>query len=343
MLVLGYLCLPLLNLVPQLSVKAKLAGIDWVGCVLHVSGFVLLACSLIFSGSTWPWHSGSAIASWSITGVIFVVYIRQQAFSYFTTPERRVFPVELIQNYSICLISLCTIGSGASYAFVLLYTPLFFAFGLANSPVQAGVHLLPFVGLYIFSVLAFGALMPKLRMYSPFYITSGVLVLIGGMLQTLITIESSTARILGVSCMIGAGIGLSFTVGMALTVRLVPKERGLDCVGLGITCQLFGVVLAQGISAAVYQNVGFDLLRAAVPDAHLTSEQIRQLLAGVDSTALDLLSSSQVQAVVLAVTTILARLYYIVAAGGAVILIFGTQMKFEKLNYELPKPETSEA
>jgi MFS family permease len=71
------LVFPQLRLEPtRASVIPTLMAIDWTGVVLHFTFILLLCAALIFSGSTWAWNSGSAIAAWAVVGVVLLVYVR---------------------------------------------------------------------------------------------------------------------------------------------------------------------------------------------------------------------------------------------------------------------------
>ena len=333
MLILVPFVLPSIKLQPDVPLQHKLANLDVVGFSLHLAGCVLLLSILIYSGSTWSWQSPGTITAWVLTALIWMIYVRQQAFCYFTSPEHRYIPCDLLLNRGVVLTLLCSLTAGLVYTYTLLYMPLFFSFSRDNNAIQSGVHVLPFTGTFISATLLTGGLMPKFRYYAPSYLAGGALMLIGGALQTLITLETSTSRILGVNAILGMGVGLAFLTGNVSMVRMVPPSRAGDMIGLFITCQLGGIVLAQGVLGCVYQNAGFKFLRSSVGEHQISNENLRQLLAGAESKILHLLSSTQRQAALLAVTKILVRLDYIAVVGGGLTLALASQMKFEKLDF----------
>lgn len=125
------------------SFLKNMAGLDWVGFVLHTASLVLLCCATVFSGLTWPWNSGAAIAIWVITGLVIIAYILQQKFCLFTTPEHRLIPLEVFAERTVLLVCInqCMITVG--YAVSIYYTPLFFSFARGDGPVgSAGEFLL---------------------------------------------------------------------------------------------------------------------------------------------------------------------------------------------------------
>jgi predicted branched-subunit amino acid permease len=59
------------------------------------------------------------------------------------------------------------------------YTPLIFQFTRGDSPIQAGVRLLPIVCMVGFFSIVSGALMPKFGYHMPWYVIGNALVLAG--------------------------------------------------------------------------------------------------------------------------------------------------------------------
>lgn len=303
-----------------------------------------MTCScLIFSGSTWTWSSASTIAAWVITGLIWVTYIRQQNFTYSTTARRRYFPLDLLGNREVVLVAFATMASAIAYSVRLFYGPLLFAFGRDDNPAQSGVHLLSFTGTFIFATLATGAAMPKVRVYAPFYILGGALILVGGALQTTTTPSTSSGRIMGCDAVIGVGVGLTFTTATGILTRMVPSDRAFDSLAMLVTFQLGGVLLSQTLAGSIYENVGFQLLQNAIGDMGFNADSIQRALAGTDSTDFAALSPEVAEAAVQAVTEILSRLNYIVVAAGTLTFIFGSQMGFEKLDFSHMRDESAAA
>jgi hypothetical protein len=318
----------------DLPVLVLMAQMDWLGAILHISSITLFCVAAISSGSTWAWNSGPTIAVWVLWGVVFISYIAQQRFCVLTTLEQRIFPAELITHRLIGLAALATCCAASAYALSLYYLPLFFAFTQGFGPVQCAIHLLPFIGVFIVSALAAGALLPRIRWYKAFYALAGTLILVGGALMANISALSSLERVLGYEAILGFGLGLVWFHGVSLSNAAVrtTKER-FAAAALMNMAQLGPIAIGLAIAAAVFQNYGFSQLKDAIGDFGFGDLAIREALAGVMS---PIWSSSDVSVALIAVIVIvdvIAKLFYIVLVGGGICLLAAAAMKWEALQF----------
>lgn len=362
-LVLAAISIPVLYAEP--NTLLKLNNIDWTGGILHFAFIVLFNLVLIFSGSTWSWGFGATVAVWVIVGVLFIFYAVQQFFPLFTTRRRQIFPIGIfLENRAIPLIFISTFAAGGSYGIALYYTPLFFAFTRGLSPIDAAVRLLPYICSFILSTVLSAGILPRLRVYPPFYILSGAMMMAGA--GGLSTIEARTAsgKILGLDALIGISVGLIWQTGnavMSVLVRGTPhldehdaarvtgnEPRKIasrqDTAMLHLVSQLFGVSAALSCAGCVFQNVGYHKLQRSLTGlGQFSSQDIRDALAGVDSS---IFRSGQDPRIIglatQAVTTTIAKLQWIAFAGGAVTFIAGLCMKWEKLDFGVEPTSVAE-
>lgn len=329
------------------SALAHLKDIDWVGQVLHIGFFVLLGLACIFSGPTWPFDSGASIACWVLLGVVLVAYVLQQALGFFTTPQHSTIPVHLLKKRIVATIVISTACISAGYAVTLYYTPIYYAFTRGHGALASAVRLLPYICVFIFMTFLAAGLFPAVRYYQPFYLSSGVLLLIGAGLQQTIKSDTSEARVMGLEALIGGALGLGWQLALpVLNPSLQPHER-LDAVAIFNTFQLGGIAIALAIAGSVYQNVGYDLVSSAVssraPELGFSAQDVRELLAGVGSHMLARAPPDLRGSVVAAVTVTILRVFYIVLAAGAVLFVAAACMKFEAVHVQRPaKPSRSE-
>ncbi|KAL6691575.1 major facilitator superfamily domain-containing protein [Trichoderma pleuroticola] len=283
----------------------------------------------------------------------------------FTTREHQIFPVALFfENRNFILIFISTFAAGGSYGIALYYTPLFFAFTQGLSPLDASVRLLPFIGSFILSTVVSSILLPRLRIFPPFYILSGAMMLAGA--GGLSTIEPNTpdGRILGLDTLVGISVGLIWQTGNAVMSRLVSDTPGLDESNLvevernqarkaslrqdtamiHLVSQLFGVSVALSCAGCVFQNLGYNKLHNSISSlGNFSDKDIRDALAGVDSSIFQ--SGQDPRVIGLAIegiTTTIAKIEWIAFAGGAITLIAGLCMKWEKLDFEVQSSDNIE-
>ena len=329
---LAYFAAPTLILDPDASILRSFRELDWVGFVLQAAGIILLNICLVFSGSIWKWHSAAA-AVWIVGGILLIAYTRQQADALFTTRERQYLPVDLFKKRMVVLAGLATSACSSVYAVTLYYTPLFFAFAKGKSPLAAAVNILPFTACFIVFVILSGGLLPIIRYYAPMYIFAGCCILVGGAVQTTLKTDTPTSRVMGIDALIGIGAGTAFQIGLTIMTQSMPAKRRLDAAVAFITMQLCGIAFGLGIAGAVYQNVGFSSVSAALAKANvsLSPEDVRDALAGADSR---LVSSPKVaELTVTAVVSVIAKVNYMMVSAGAVILVAGFWMKWEALDF----------
>ncbi|KAJ0333184.1 hypothetical protein COL922a_010901 [Colletotrichum nupharicola] len=300
-----------------LPVIEGLRVVDWTGVVLHVASFILLCSALIFSGSKWEWSSHSAIVAWVFVGVIYLAYTLQQKFCFLTDKTHRNISADLLKNRAVILVCLATYAVGGSYGIALYYTPL----------------LLPFIFTFIFFTIVTAGMIPVVGRYAPFYVVGGALTIIGGALQAQITATTSESRVMGVSSLIGAGLGCMWQTGVSVMAQSVPAHRRLDATALFIMFQLAGVSVTLALAGCIFQNIGFDKLKGSLDGLGFSDHDIREALAGLDSKIWSDADPRVVGAAVSDVADVIANNQYLIVACGIVALVSGCLMSWEKLDF----------
>ena len=151
---------PSFNPKPDIPELKKLASIDWVGVILHALVFTIFQVVLTLSGPTWQWDPAGSITLWAVFGVLLIFHCLQQYFCIFTTPDRRLFPVQFLKSRTLILLFMST-ASAASAVFVsVFYVPVFFQFTKGDTAIHAAVRLLPFIIVMVVFVLISGGSLP---------------------------------------------------------------------------------------------------------------------------------------------------------------------------------------
>lgn len=78
--------LPSIHPIQGVSIRDRLAPIDFVGFVLGAGVWVSFLLAFTMAGGQWPWNDGRTIATFVVFGVVLVVYVLQQYFAVLTTP-----------------------------------------------------------------------------------------------------------------------------------------------------------------------------------------------------------------------------------------------------------------
>lgn len=308
--------------------------IDWVGAVFNAIVFVLFMVVLTFSGSTWPWNTSEPIALWTIFGLSLVLYTLQQTFAIFTSPERRLFPVHFVKSRTLLLLYLTTAASASANAVCIYYVPLFFQFTKGDSALQAAVRLLPFIVLFVFSVMFAGGLLPVFGRYAPWYFPAAMLTLIGGSLMYRVDSSTATASIYGFQILIAVGVGFIFQTGYNVAAAKVSPLDIPASIGFINVAQIGSIAIALSISGALFQNLGFAYLSQALADYHFSEPVLRSALAGIESVVLNREGAVVRALAVEAIVATIGKIYALVIAGGALTLVCACLMSWEKLELE---------
>ncbi|KAL4888150.1 major facilitator superfamily domain-containing protein [Aspergillus ambiguus] len=309
----------------------RIKDLDWLGALLNAASYALFITACTYSGSPWPWASGSLITLWVMTAVTIILFALQQWTALFTTKEDRIFPVWCLKSRSMVLLYIGTAGSAAVNFFNIYYIPILFEFTKGDGAIEVAVRLLPFIFLMIFGSLLSGTLLPKLNLYAPWYVVSGVLALAGSVPMSLITTATPTQNIYGFEILIGAGCGLTLQAAYSIALVKSPADKGTSALSFINVAQLGGGALALAIAGTIFQNIGFLNLQSALSGRGYSSAEIRAALAGGYS---DIVSNStaEVRGITSdAIGSTIATVYAISISGSAAVLAVGLLMRWEKV------------
>jgi hypothetical protein len=312
----------------------KLAQIDWVGATLNAATFVLFMVVLTFSGSTWRWNTAGPIALWVLFGLSLTSYVLQQSFSVFTTPERRLFPVQFTRSRTLMLMYFTTVASAGAMAVGIYYVPLFFQFTKGDSALEAAVRLLPFITLFVFSVMFAGGLLPVVGRYAPWYFPASILMIIGGAFMYRVKPTTHTAAIYGFEVLIAVGVGLIFQTGYNVAAAKVDPKDVPASIGFINVAQIGSVAIALSISGSIFQNLGYRYLREALASYDFSEASLRSALAGTQSVVLNHEGSVVRGLAIDAIVATIDKLYALVLAAGALTFVSACFMRWEKLKLE---------
>ncbi|TVY20068.1 Efflux pump patC [Lachnellula arida] len=321
--------LPSVDPRPGVTLKDRAREMDYVGTILTIGAFVSGVMALSFGGITYPWNSGKVIGMFVCSGVLFIILGFQQVYTVFTTTSRRIFPVEFFKSRTI-LILFCMTAAGATAIFIPIYmVPIFFQFTRNDTALEAGVRLLPFIMLMIFSVIANGAILSAYGYYMPWYFAGGLLVVVGGALMYTVDQSTSIARVYGYTILIGFGDGLFAQASFSIAQAIVDPALIASAVGF-ITCaQVSGSTIALAISNSVFLNKSQTSIQAILPQTPI--KEIQEAIAGAGSAFVKSLSPEIRDQVLDAIVTAMSKTYVLVITAGALVTVLSLAMKREKL------------
>lgn len=303
--------------------------LDYLGTILLIGAFFSGVMAVSFGGVMYSWNSGKIIGLFCCSGVLFILFGVQQACALFTTPARRILPVEFFKSRTMLILFAMTAAGGTAIFLPIYMTPLYFQFSRGDGALQSGVRLLPFIMLMIFATISNGAFLSKVGYYMPWYLVGGILVVIGGALMFTVDTATSVSNIYGYTVLIGIGAGLfcqaSFSVGQAVVKpEMVPASIGFISTG-----QITGITLALAIANAVFLNKSEDGIKAILPNT--PTAKIQQTIIGAGSALFDNMSADDRQRVLVVIVSALSSTYALVITAGSLVVVLSLLLKRNRL------------
>ncbi|CAI7588689.1 unnamed protein product [Penicillium pancosmium] len=313
----------------ETSLANRARELDYLGTILLLGAFCSGVMAVSFGGVMYPWNSGKIIGLFCCSGVLFILFGVQQAYAIFTTPARRIFPVEFFKSRTVLILFAMTAAGGTSLFLPIYMTPLYFQFSRGDGALESGVRFLPFIMLMIFATISNGAFLSKVGFYMPWYLAGGILVVIGGALMFTVDTATSISNIYGYTVLIGIGAGLFCQASFSVAQAVVEPKMVAASVGFISTGQITGITLALAIANAVFLNKSEDGIKAILPNTPTT--EIQQTITGAGSTLFDNLSAVDRQRVLDVIVSALSTTYALVITAGSLVTVLSLLLKRERL------------
>ena len=285
--------------------------------------------AIAFGGGVYAWNSDQIIALFVCAGVLWALFTLQQAFSVFTTEERRLVPVTLLKSWEMQIL-FAQIAAAVTAVYVPMYfIPLYFQFVHNDTALNAAVRLLPFVFLNVFGIIFNGAVMGKYGYYMPWYLLGGTLSIIGGALFRLVGVDTSANAIYGYSVLIGLGSGLFVQASFAVSqAKVDPQSIPLAVAFIGCG-QITGITFALTISSSIFLNEATNKISNILP--HVPRALVQQAISGVDGAFFNTFNAADRSRILDAIVQSINNVYLMVVAAGGVAVVLSVFMKRERL------------
>jgi MFS family permease len=106
----------------EVTMWSRAMEMDWLGSVLEIGVCVPGIMAISFGGAIYAWNSGENIGLFVASGVLFVLFGLQQSFSFLTSFEGRIFPVQFMWNKDVLLLWVIIAACGAAMLVSCLVT-----------------------------------------------------------------------------------------------------------------------------------------------------------------------------------------------------------------------------
>lgn len=324
--------LPSIHPIRGVSIRGRLATIDFVGFILGAGVWVTFLLAFTMAGGQWPWNDGRTIAAFVVFGVVLAIYVLQQYFSLFTTIDQRLFPGHLLRNRTQVLLYIVTAAGTTTLFVVVYYIPLYFQFVNNDQALMAAVRLLPCVVVAVTVNLVSGSFLHLIKVYMALYLIASVFLIAGGgPLVVFLDPNSTTGTIYGLTVIIAVGSGLSMVTSFTVsTLTLTPEDAGAG-ISLQSVAQIGGQVISLAVAGQIYQSTATRNLSANLAGHGFSDQDISGAVAGAQSTLFQELDGELRSKAIEAITRAMQMTFVLVPVAGGVMLVAALLMKREKL------------
>ncbi|KAK5994318.1 Efflux pump patC [Cladobotryum mycophilum] len=224
----------------------------------------------------------------------------------------------------------------------IYFIPLYFQFVHGDGALIAAVRLLPYIALNVATNLAIGHFWPRIQYYMPVYVISGIIsTLASGLLMRYLKPSTSQGVIYGLLVLLGIGSGMSISMGFSIsTFKVKPSDIG-NAISFQDVCQLGSSTIGLVIAGRVFRSRAIANLEHVLAGKGFSSTDIRDAVAGAQSTLFKELSGNLKLEATNAITEALQKTFALTVVGGAVMILAGACMRFETA-FDVPPKEIEE-
>lgn len=262
---------------------------DWLGTLLTAGLYSCFTVAFSFGGVLWAYSDGRTIALIVVWVVCTIAFGVTQKYSLFTTPLDRLFPGEFLRDPQLVLLYIIMSCGGAALFVSIYYIPLFFLFVYGDSGVEAAVRLLPFICLYVATILACGAAMGRTGYHAAWFLASGLCLTAGAAAMYTVRADTPVAHIQGFCALLGLGMATS-QAGYAVGNQLVRPARAAELIQFLNVSQAASQLIGLAIASAVFQTQALGGMTAVLRPLGYNTAEIEAAVAGARSDVLQRVS-----------------------------------------------------
>jgi EmrB/QacA subfamily drug resistance transporter len=255
-------------------------GIDVPGVATLSAGLVALLIALD-QVTDWGWSDPRIVGLFVGCALLLVAFgvIERRA------GERALIPREVMANPAFRAACVATLLMSATFFAVLLYLPQFMQKILGWDPLEAGVGLLPLMG--VFAAVSFAAGPLYERFGAKRVVSAGAACLaVGIFLISLIDADSGWGALVPGMVVTGLGVGLFYSSITTAAVTALDPSRSSLAGGIVYMFQIAGGSVGLGLTTTVFTTASEDKLQSAATGLSESQiEDVQGVLAGTDSAA----------------------------------------------------------
>lgn len=249
-IILVFLRLPSFAKPVEATLTEKIIQLDPNGCGLILSAVVCYTLALQWGGMKKPWSNSTVIGT--LIGFILLtgIFIANEIWM----GERASVVPRLFRRRRILFNQLVVFFNSGGFFVLVYYLPLYFQSIKGDSPLESGVHNLPFLIGGLFSMLS-GVVLSTTNQWVPFLAGSAALSAVGGGLLYTLDLTTPTAKWVGYQILAGASTGFLSQIPIMANTAAVDMADMSTISAMTLFFQLIGGSFATSAAESVFGNV----------------------------------------------------------------------------------------
>lgn len=236
--------------------KQQFWQLDPYGTACFLPGIVCLLLALQWGGTTYDWSNARIIALFVMFGLLISGFIAIQIWK----QEMGTVPPRIATQRSVAAGMWTQFCTGGSFMVVIYFLPIWFQAIKDVTAVKSGIMNIPLILSLVVASISAGIAVNKIGYYTPFILTSIVILSIGGGLLTTFTPRTMHEKWIGYQVIFGFGLGLGMQQGTLAAQTCLPNKDAATGIGL----IMFMMQMGGAIFVSVSQNLFTNLLATGV-------------------------------------------------------------------------------
>jgi EmrB/QacA subfamily drug resistance transporter len=273
-------CLACWRLVTESRDESTTHKIDYAGIASLTIALIALLLALD-QVTLWGWTDPRILGLFALCVVLLVAFVVRER----RAGDVALVPRDVMSNVQFRAVCLVVLLISATFFAALLFLPQFQQKILGYSPLEAGLGLLPFMGMFAATSFVAGRFYDRLG--PKVIVSSGAACMcLGGLLISFVGRHSGVGALVPGMLVLGTGTGLFYSsVTTAGVTALDPSRAGLAG-GIVYMFQVAGGSIGLGLTTAIFTTASQDTLqRDAAGLTDRQNEAADGLLAGTSSAA----------------------------------------------------------
>ncbi|MEH7549515.1 MULTISPECIES: MDR family MFS transporter [Bacillaceae] len=248
---LGILSLVFVSIAYKESPIHKKQQIDWWGAITLIGSVVCLMFALELGGQKYDWDSSIILSLFAGFAVLLLLFLYAEK-----KAKDPIISFAMFKNRLFAGSTLVSLFYGAAFMAATVYIPIFVQGVYGGTATNSGLILLPMMLGSVVTAQAGGFLTTKMS-YRNIMFLSGVILIIGFLLLSSISPDTSRALLTIYMIVIGLGVGFSFSVlSMAAIHPFGMEQRGsatstsnfIRSLGMTIGITIFGTIQRSNLN-----------------------------------------------------------------------------------------------